>query len=71
MWLVEVCTCYIKRDIDDFSLKKCNGFWIKISELSIRLRLAMERMVDKTIFPYNAQPLLKVLSQCEALYERT
>ena len=36
----------------------------------IRLRMGMERMVQKNIFPYNAQPLLKVMHQCEAVYER-
>ena len=34
----------------------------------IRLRLAIERMAEKEIFPYNAEPLLRILMRVEACY---
>jgi len=36
----------------------------------IRLRMAIERMVTKQIFPYNADPLLRIMRRCEACYEQ-
>ncbi len=35
----------------------------------IRLRLAIGRLVSRGLFPYNAEPLVKLLEQCEQLYE--
>ena len=35
----------------------------------IRLRLAISRLVTRGLFPYNAEPLIKLLEQCEKLYE--
>ena len=35
----------------------------------IRLRLAISRLVTRGLFPYNAEPLVKLLEQCEKLYE--
>ncbi len=36
----------------------------------IRLRLAIEKLADKGLFPYNAVPLIRILTQCESLYEQ-
>ncbi|XP_046400069.1 protein lines [Ischnura elegans] len=35
----------------------------------IRLRLAVERLVAKALFPYNINPVLRLLEKCEHLYE--
>ena len=35
----------------------------------IRLRLAISRLVARGLFPYNAEPLIKLLEQCEKRYE--
>ena len=35
----------------------------------IRLRLAISRLVTRGLFPYNAEPLIKLLEHCEKLYE--
>lgn len=35
----------------------------------IRLHFALDRLVDKNLFPYNISPVLKLLDKCEELYE--
>ncbi|KAG8234901.1 hypothetical protein J437_LFUL015602 [Ladona fulva] len=35
----------------------------------IRLRLLVERLVSKALFPYNINPVLRLLEKCEHLYE--
>ncbi|CAH1797476.1 unnamed protein product [Owenia fusiformis] len=41
----------------------------KVMTLLIQLRFALERLVHKNLFPYNANPLIRLLEECEALYE--
>lgn len=36
----------------------------------IRLRLAINRLLNKGLFPYNAEPLLCLLEQCEMIFEQ-
>lgn len=35
----------------------------------IRLRLAIDRLVSKNLFPYNINPVLRLLVKCEQMYE--
>lgn len=35
----------------------------------IRLRLAIDRLVSKALFPYNINPVLRLLEKCEQMYE--
>ncbi|KAK6622912.1 hypothetical protein RUM43_008763 [Polyplax serrata] len=35
----------------------------------IRLRLAIDRLVQRALFPYNINPVLRLLEKCEELYE--
>lgn len=35
----------------------------------IRLKLAIDRLVSKNLFPYNINPVLKLLEKCEEMYE--
>ena len=42
----------------------------RVMSVLIRLRLAVERLQCSELFPYNAQPLLAVLEQCEHLYDQ-
>ncbi|KAJ4436300.1 hypothetical protein ANN_18931 [Periplaneta americana] len=35
----------------------------------IRLRLAIDRLVSKALFPYNINPVLRLLERCEQMYE--
>ena len=37
--------------------------------LLIRLRLALHKLVEKSLFPYNINPVLRLLEKCEDLYE--
>ena len=41
----------------------------KVMTLLIQLRLGIEKLVDKNLFPYSAASLLKTLKLCESLYE--
>ena len=43
----------------------------KTMSFLIRFRLAIERLIEKKLFPYNIRPLLKLLTQCEYLYDET
>ncbi|KAH9520260.1 hypothetical protein Btru_060385 [Bulinus truncatus] len=42
---------------------------VKVLEMFIRLRLYIERMQDKNLFPYNAKPLLRLLEKIENMYD--
>ncbi|CAL1531733.1 unnamed protein product [Lymnaea stagnalis] len=42
---------------------------VLVMEMFIRLRLYLERLVDKNIFPYNVQPLILLLEVCEDTYD--
>ncbi|CAG7837832.1 unnamed protein product [Allacma fusca] len=41
----------------------------KIMGLLIRLRIAIGRLVEKSLFPYNINPVLRLLERCEEVYE--
>ena len=41
----------------------------EIMTVLIRLRLSLERLVARELFPYNVTPLLKLLERCEELHE--
>lgn len=40
-----------------------------VMSVLIRLRLAIERLCDKNLFPFSAKPLLRLLIRAESLYE--
>ena len=53
--------------------KLWSGYQNKLDDtmaVFIRLRMAIERLDAKKLFPYKARPLLKLLEQCEQLYEQ-
>lgn len=54
-WIEFVATC--GRELDD------------TMSLLIRLKYALERLVRHALFPYNINPILKLLEKCENLYE--
>ncbi|KAK3865372.1 hypothetical protein Pmani_002824 [Petrolisthes manimaculis] len=41
----------------------------EVMTVLIRLRCAIDRLVSKNLFPYNINPVLKLLQKCEELYE--
>lgn len=41
---------------------------VQVSELLIRVRLALERLARRNLFPYNPNPLIIRLEQVEKLY---
>lgn len=60
---------YIKRNWLDFA--SCCGRELEDTmTVLIRLRLAIDRLVSKALFPYNITPVLRLLEKCEASYEK-
>lgn len=54
-WIEFVTAC--DRELDD------------TMSVLIRLRVAIDRLVSKSLFPYNINPVLRLLQKCEELYE--
>lgn len=60
---------YIRRNWIEFVT--CSGRDLDPTmTVLIRLRLAINRLVNKTLFPYNIGPVLRLLEKCESMYER-
>lgn len=59
---------YISRNWEEFFLTCAREIDETMSVL-IRLRIAIERLVSKDLFPYNINPVLRLLSKCEQLYD--
>ncbi|XP_037073150.1 protein lines-like [Pollicipes pollicipes] len=59
---------YVRRHWDRFTLA-CAGKLEEVMTVLIRLRMSLERLVARDLFPYNVAPILKLLERCEELYE--
>lgn len=61
---------YIRRNWNEF-VTVCAQDLDDTMGVLIRLRLAIDRLVSKDLFPYNINPVLRLLEKCEHLYEGT
>ncbi|XP_054256918.1 protein lines-like [Macrosteles quadrilineatus] len=59
---------YIRRNWTEF-VTVCAQDLDDTMSVIIRLRLAIDRLVSKDLFPYNINPVLRLLEKCENLYE--
>ncbi|XP_044728797.1 protein lines isoform X2 [Chrysoperla carnea] len=58
---------YVRRNWSKF-VYSCTESQFTMSVL-IRLRLQINRLVSKQLFPYNISPVLRLLETCESMYE--
>jgi len=59
---------YARRQWSDF-VSGCDRELDNIMTVLIRLRISINRLVSKALFPYNIKPVLRLLEKCERLYE--
>lgn len=59
---------YIRRNWIEF-VRCCGRELEDTMTVLIRLRLAIDRLVSKNLFPYNISPVLRLLEKCESFYE--
>ncbi|XP_049864577.1 protein lines [Schistocerca gregaria] len=59
---------FIRRNWEDF-VACCGRELDDTMSVLIRLRLAIDRLVSKALFPYNINPVLRLLEKCEQMYE--
>lgn len=59
---------YIRRNWQEF-VTCCDRELDDTMTILIRLRLAIDRLVSKALFPYNINPVLRLLEKCESFYE--
>ncbi|XP_015596642.1 protein lines [Cephus cinctus] len=59
---------YVRRNWTEF-VSCCGRELDDTMTVLIRLRLAIDRLVSKALFPYNIIPVLRLLEKCESLYE--
>ncbi|XP_011262449.1 protein lines [Camponotus floridanus] len=59
---------YIRRNWGEF-VECCGRELDDTMTVLIRLRLAIDRLVSKALFPYNISPVLRLLEKCESFYE--
>ncbi|XP_011304810.1 protein lines [Fopius arisanus] len=59
---------YVRRNWNEFVMC-CGRELDDTMTVLIRLRLAIDRLVSKALFPYNINPVLRLLEKCEAFYE--
>ncbi|XP_066587312.1 protein lines [Prorops nasuta] len=59
---------YIRRNWAEF-VSCCGRELDDTMTILIRLRLAIDRLVSKALFPYNINPVLRLLEKCESFYE--
>ncbi|KAL1124456.1 hypothetical protein AAG570_001082 [Ranatra chinensis] len=59
---------YVRRNWIEF-VSSCSGELDDIMSVFIRLRLAIDRLVARALFPYNINPVLRLLEKCEQMYE--
>lgn len=66
---------YIKKNWQKFVHSCYEGSATRTNDLDntmtvlIRLKMQISRLVDKQLFPYNINPVLRLLRSCESLYE--
>ncbi|KAI4478700.1 hypothetical protein M0804_011728 [Polistes exclamans] len=59
---------YVRRNWSEF-VSCCGRELDETMTVLIRLRLAIDRLVSKALFPYNINPVLRLLEKCESFYE--
>ncbi|KAE8752369.1 hypothetical protein FOCC_FOCC000841 [Frankliniella occidentalis] len=59
---------FVRRNWEEF-MQECAGELDNVMTVLIRLRLAIDRLVSKDLFPYNIGPVLRLLEKCESMYE--
>lgn len=59
---------YVRRNWLEF-VSCCGQELDNTMTVLIRLRLAIVRLVSKSLFPYNINPVLRLLERCESFYE--
>ncbi|XP_037078210.1 protein lines-like [Pollicipes pollicipes] len=59
---------YVRKHWTQFTAV-CSGKLEEVMTVLIRLRLSLERLVARDLFPYNVGPILRLLEKCEDLYE--
>lgn len=66
---------HVRRNWSKFVNSCYEGGASRVNELDntmtvlIRLKIQINRLVSKQLFPYNINPVLKLLASCESLYE--
>ncbi|XP_067007452.1 protein lines [Anabrus simplex] len=59
---------FVRRNWGEF-VSCCGRELDDTMSVLIRLRLAIDRLVSKALFPYNINPILRLLEKCEQMYE--
>jgi len=59
---------YVRRNWIEF-VRCCGRELDDTMTVLIRLRLAIDRLVSKNLFPYNISPVHRLLEKCESFYE--
>lgn len=59
---------FVRRNWSEF-IACCGRELDDTMSVLIRLRLAIDRLVSKALFPYNINPVLRLLEKCEQMYE--
>ncbi|KAJ9576947.1 hypothetical protein L9F63_006473 [Diploptera punctata] len=59
---------FVRRNWEEF-VACCGRELDDTMTVLIRLRLAIDRLVSKALFPYNINPVLRLLEKCEQMYE--
>ncbi|KAJ1519969.1 hypothetical protein ONE63_004202 [Megalurothrips usitatus] len=59
---------FVRRNWEEF-VRECGAELDNVMTMLIRLRLAIDRLVSKDLFPYNIGPVLRLLEKCESMYE--
>lgn len=59
---------YIRRNWMEFAAT-CGNELSDIMSVFSRLHIAIERLIARSLFPYNINPVLRLLEKCEQMYE--
>ena len=59
---------FVRRSWHQFAIQ-CGRQTDRVMTVMIRLRIAIDRLVSKNLFPYNITPILRLLEKCEELFE--
>lgn len=59
---------FVRRNWEEF-VRECGGELDNVMTMLIRLKLLIDRLVSKHLFPYNIDPVLRLLEKCENMYE--
>ncbi|XP_020285056.1 protein lines [Pseudomyrmex gracilis] len=59
---------YVRRNWAEF-VACCGGELDNTMGVLVRLKMSIDRLVKKALFPYNINPVLRLLEKCESFYE--